>query len=203
MAMRIGSLFVLLFVSSALLGQSKTPATSSQPINLHLQSQVADLQSQVARLTKQIESLTGQLSWDEYHLKHKQNRQDSITLDLTDHAFQRVDTDTGFFLVSVVEAVPYLNGYKLRLMIGNPSHATYSAAKLKVTWNKVYNFEQYTEASYNEWQKSEQEKETPLTETLDAGTWNKVEIVLAPATIEQLGVVTFSMNTDTIFLDVK
>jgi hypothetical protein len=147
--------------------------------------------------------MTAQLSWDEYQLNHKQNRQDSITLDLTDHAFQRVDTDTGFFLVSVVEAVPYLNGYKLRLKIGNPSHATYSAAKLKVIWNKVYNFEHYTEASYNEWKKSEQERETPLTESLDAGTWNKAEIVLAPATIEQLGVVTLSMNTDTIFLNVK
>ena len=43
--------------------------------------------------------------------------------------------------------------------------------------------------SFDEWTKSAQEKETSLTAVLDAGRWNNVELILAPATTEQLGVV--------------
>jgi hypothetical protein len=106
-------------------------------------------------------------------------------------------------LISVKDAAPYLNGYKLHLNIGNPLSASYSGVKVKVRWARAYDFTKYTEASFDDWQKSVQEKATSLVDVLAAGTWNNVEVILAPATTEQLEFVTLSMSTDTVRLIVN
>jgi len=67
----------------------------------------------------------------------------------------------------------------------------------------VYNYSHYTEASFSEWQQGIQEKEVSLTDILDAGTWNNVELILTPASPEQLGFVTLSMGTDTVRLTLR
>jgi hypothetical protein len=200
MALRGAVVFAIIFMSSNLHGQTKT-AVANEPTNT--QKQVVDLRAELHRLSEKIISLESAMSAYEYQLKGKQNRQDYISLNLAEHTFQRVDTDTGFFLISVAEAVPYLNGYKLNLNIGNPSYASYSGAKVKVKWGKTYDAPKYTDKSFDEWQKSIQEKEITLTNVLDAGSWNTVEIILIPATTEQLGFVTLSMSTDTVRLIVK
>jgi hypothetical protein len=76
-------------------------------------------------------------------------------------------------------------------------------SKITVRWKKQYDFGKYTETSFDEWTKSAQEKETSLTDVLDAGSWNNVELILAPATMEQLAIVTLSMSTETVRLIVK
>jgi len=102
----------------------------------------------------------------------------------------------------VKDVVPYLTGYKLHLAVGNPLSARYSSPHLKVRWGKLYDYSHYTEASFNEWKEGIQEKEVSLTDVLDAGTWNNIELILTPATSEQLGFVTLSMGTDTVKLAV-
>ena len=83
-------------------------------------------------------------------------------LNLAERSYQRLDTDNGLFLISVQEATPYLNGYKVRLHIGNPSYATYSGFTAKAKWGKICGAATYSEASFNEWQKSLQERELRL-----------------------------------------
>jgi prophage maintenance system killer protein len=123
------------------------------------QKQVADLRAEILRLQEKMEGLETTLKVQEYQLKQKQDRQDPIALDLTEHTFQRLDTNNGFFWISVEEAVPYLNGYSLQV----------KAAKITVRWKKQYDFDKYTETSFNEWNEwmeSPQEKETLLTDWL-------------------------------------
>jgi len=197
MLLKFSLAILICCASDNLYGQAKTPASGGTP---QVQKEFADLRSQVVRLAQKVDSLERKLELHGLLIKGKQDRQDSVSLDLTEHTFQRLDTDNGFFLISVVDAEPYLTGYKLHLHIGNPSYASYSAAKLKVRWNKRYEYEKYTETSFAEWQKAFQEKEISLTDTLDAGRWNNVELIIAPATTEQLGIVTLSMSTDTVML---
>lgn len=111
-----------------------------------------------------------------------------------------MDTDNGFFLVSVEEAAPYLSGYKIHLTIGNPSNATYRNYKLKIKWSKQYDWAKYTQASYDEWNKAIQEKEISYPESLEPGTWNGVDVILAPVTADQLGYMTLSMEASTVSL---
>jgi len=74
---------------------------------------------------------------------------------------------------------------------------------MKATWSKQYDYSHYTQASFEEWQKSIQQRDIDLTSALDAGSWNSVEIILAPATAEQLDTVTLSMTANTVQLTIK
>jgi len=96
---------------------------------------------------------------DESFLRNKQDRLETISLDLTEKTYQRLDTDDGFFLVKVSDAIPYLNGYKIHLNIGNPAYATYTHYALKIRYSKLFDWSKYTEAAYNQWNKSIQEKD--------------------------------------------
>jgi hypothetical protein len=89
------------------------------------------------------------------------------------------------------------------LTIGNPSYATYNDYKLKVRWGKQYDWAKYTKASYDEWDKSIQEKEISFPGALEPGKWNKVEVILAPVTAEQLAYLTLSMDAMGIVLHMQ
>ena len=193
--------FVLVFGVTAL-GQSNKATVSSQS-TAQTQRELADVRGRLAQVEKKIDLLESQLKFDEYVIGTKQERQDSITLNLTEREYQRLDTSNGFFLVAVEEVVPYLNGYKISVSIGNPAYAKYNGFKVKVSWGKKYAPAQYTEASFSEWQKTIQEKETSMTNILEPGTWNKAEIIVAPATADDLGYVTFSMTASNVVLYVK
>ncbi len=47
--------------------------------------------------------------------------------------------------------------------------------------SKAYDYAHYTPASYEQWQKSQHKQSVQLTNTLESGTWNPVEVDLAPA----------------------
>jgi len=185
------------FLSTAAQTRSQKGGQSSPS---QQQREVAQLRQAVAELRAKIAELEVKEQFSSYLVTTKQDRQDSITLNLSERTFQRLDTDNGFFLVSVNEAVPYLNGYKLRLQIGNPSYASYSGFKAKVKWRKRYDYSQFAQATYDEWQKGIQEREVSFTDVLQRGTWNKIELVVTPATVEQLGHVELSLTTEVLQL---
>ncbi|HEV3306465.1 MAG TPA: hypothetical protein VGZ91_08495 [Candidatus Sulfotelmatobacter sp.] len=187
-------------LASTAQAQSKPPAPADHGNVQQLMQQVGDLRKEILEIRKELEALQTKLSVDEYLLRIKQDKSEEINLDLTQKAYQRLDTDNGFFLVSVEETVPYLNGYKIHLTIGNPSYATYMNYKLKVRYSKPYDWGKYTQASYDEWNKGILEKEISYPESLQPGTWNSVDVVLAPANADQLGYLTLSMAASTVSL---
>jgi TolA-binding protein len=182
--------------------QAKSTTPAGQIANQ--QSRVVDeLRKDLAELRQDVDSLKFELNLDETVIKMKQNKSDSISLDLTQKSYQRLDADNGFFLVSVSDAVPYLNGYKIQLKIGNPSYATYKDYKLKLRWSKPYDWGKYTQDSYDEWNKAIHEKEISFPGTLDAGAWNEADVVLAPVTADELGYLTLSIDATTLSLRVR
>lgn len=180
-------------------GQSKsTSATAGVSAK-----DIAELRAEVKDLQTKVQQLDSQITFYYTLLADKQDRKDSVSLNLSEKTYQRLDMDNGFLLISVESAEPYLTGYKLHLSIGNPLLATYPGFKVKVKWSKAYDYSKFTSASYEEWKKSVQEKEFDLTNSLSSGSWNPVELVLAPATPEQLGDVELSITTNTIRLYTK
>jgi hypothetical protein len=105
---------------------------------------------------------------------------------------------------------PYADGQKLTFRIGNPSFVTFSGFKVKAKRGaKAPQYKQDAQqpaaftawqASYSEWQRSLHEKEIDSAIELKPGIWNTVEIVLSPATVEELGYIEVSMLTDKVFL---
>ena len=183
--------------------QAQMKPSSSAQANAQVRTQYEALRKDFLDLRQEVEALKTKLEFDEYLLSTKQVKTDSISLDLTQRSYQRLDTDTGFFLVSVEEALPYLNGYKIRLSVGNPSYATYKDYKLTVKWNKTYDWGKYTQASYDEWNKAIQEKEISFPDSLQPGAWNSVDLILAPVSPDQLGYLMLSMSTATVSLHTR
>jgi hypothetical protein len=164
---------------------------------------IAELRAQVKDLQVKVQQLDSQITFYYKLLADKQDRKDSVSLDLSEKTYQRLDVDNGFLLISVESAEPYLTGYKLHLNIGNPLLVTYPGFKAKVKWSKAYDYSKFTSPSFEEWKKSVQEKEFDLPNSLSSGNWNPVELVLAPATPEQLGDVELSITTNIVRLYTK
>jgi len=197
---------LLAFIAAVMAAAPRSEAQSkanTSPAAGQTQKEIAELRAQIEELQTMVGVLDGQVSFYYTILGNKQDRRDSISLNLTDRTYQRLDMDNGFLLVSVDSAEPYLTGYKLHLRIGNPLAATYSGFKAKVKWSKAYDYAKYTAASYEEWKKSVQEKEFDLADSISSGNWNLVELILTPATAEQLGNVELSISTNTIQLYTK
>jgi hypothetical protein len=116
--------------------------------------------------------------------------------------FSRVNTDSGFFLVSLKNAEPYLDGYKITLDVGNPLSADYQNAKYQVAWGKKFDVNDYTNNSnsYQAWVASLHSKEISSSDNLMAGTWNKVQLVLSPAKSDELGYISIKFSTTTAML---
>lgn len=119
----------------------------------------------------------------------------SIALDPASKAYGVAKTNLGNLLISVDNVSPYGDGYKVRLMVGNPNMVTFDGASLKVRWAEK---PQWGAQGFNyaKWSTSVQEKDVDIPNTLLPGTWNSVEVVLSPATASQTGylAVTATLN---------
>lgn len=152
------------------------PGVSQQikDTNVKLEQRIAALEARTDNLNRQV-----------VRLQMSQNPYASVLIDVSSPGgYQRVDTTAGFFLIALRDAKPYLDGYKLFLNIGNPSSVTYSGFALHVTWG---------------WG-DQQEKDFSFTQDLGPASWNKVELVIAPAKTEDLKLLSVSMTTDRVLL---
>jgi hypothetical protein len=135
------------------------------------------------------------------------SRYSSVSLDPTEKGYGRIDSNSGFFFVSVHKAEPYLDGFRLVLAIGNPSGVSYNGFKLKVAWSKDLpqttegeSSEEY-EKKFNQYEASNKEKEYSFIETLHPGSWNTITLIISPASAEELKNATVeSLETDQISL---
>jgi hypothetical protein len=177
---------------------SATPPSAEEQ-----QRTIEDLRAQIDSLQKKVDYFGAREALLAIHVNDKQDREDSVTLDFNQHAFHRLDTDNGFLLVSAEQAVPYQNGYKLSLKIANPLSVSYSGFSAKIRWAKAYDSNQFTNDSWAAWQKSVKQKETPFPDVLEKGASKQIELIVAPATAEEIGYLKLSINTKTVTIDTK
>jgi hypothetical protein len=123
----------------------------------------------------------------------------------------RLNTDSGFFLVSFKDAQPYLEGYRVTVELGNPLAADYDNAEIHVAWGgsepSAYN-EVLTNANalqkfnnaYQTWKNSLHSNDIPIPGRLFAGKWNKIQLVLSPAKPSDLGYVRIKLDTPSVSL---
>jgi len=121
----------------------------------------------------------------------------SASFDLSSHeGCLRINSSSGYFLVSLQNVEPYLDGVKVHINIGNPVFATYNGFKLKVIWGEKLDLTD----DQDRWRSSLKEKEISFTETLRPGCWNKVNFVLSPIEPKNFGYMELSIQTDNISL---
>ena len=111
---------------------------------------------------------------------------------------QKGFSNMGEFLVAVKKVEPYLDGYKIYLLIGNPTNVTYEGFNLKVKHGRETDFK-----NYRLWKKSLKEKNISFVEKLLPGYWNEIELILAPAKPEEIKHIKISIATEEVFLYAK
>lgn len=192
-------LWLVLLLLASIVGSptfAQTNPPTARQIELILQD-LSVLKGRVSALQQEVSDLRTSLFW----VQLQQDQYRTINLDLSSpRKYQRIDASTGSFLVSVIEGVPYLEGYKLRLNIGNPSYATYAGFTLKAKWGPKYDYSAYSVASYAKWEESLREKEFSFTDHLRPGVWNWVEVILADTKANELGFFQLSLEADTVSL---
>ena len=173
-----------------------------------LEKIIGGLESQFDALSNQVAALSNQVGWldllvnniGDVQIDHTreiaESKRDTVVLHVSEKGFQRIDTENGSFLIACQDVTPYLDGYKVRFSIGNPSSASYQGFKLTAQWGK-----KMPAKPRADWVKSLGYKQMTFTETLFPGAWNDVEIILSPAKSDDLGYLEMHMETDTVRLN--
>jgi len=121
-------------------------------------------------------------------------------------SFKRIDSPVGNFYISIEDIKPYLDGYKVRIKIGNPSLAAFVGFSMRVDWaGKIEPPPpSLTRSEVAKWLETAastfQQKTFSFPHKLEPGTWTFVELVLTPAP-KKLGRIGFSqLQTPTVEL---
>lgn len=193
----------LALLASLIVCGSKRPAAQTQPSR---EESRAALQSEIDELRNRVDSLDEGLARQVESLSARADLPWKIEVDATAAGpYQQVFTSAGWFLLSVHDARPYLNGFRVSLDIGNPSFVTYDGVKLKVSWGAksekdLTTFEVFERLSEG-LPPIRKDKEIDLTNVLDPGKWNRVTVDLLPSTVEELKYLGISIEPNTISLN--
>lgn len=118
-----------------------------------------------------------------------QNRRSWVTLDPTAPGpFASLQTSNGTLLVSLSNVEPYLNGMRLILQVGNPMMCTYSRSTMRLRYGPRGSLQ------------PRNIKEVSIIDPLLPGRWNRVEAVIAPLGVNDLGALQVSIETTTVSL---
>jgi Protein of unknown function (DUF3251) len=155
------------------------------------------MDSQIAAMKSQLDDLEKSMTGLRLDINSDKSRYNSAIFDTSSKGYQRIDTTSGFFLLSLKDIQPYADGYRLKLDVGNPSSATYSGFSIRVTWSKSLQM-----AGYSEWEKAKHEKSVNYIEKLLPSSWNTVYLILTPAQRDDLGYIEISIETDVVELNI-
>jgi len=103
--------------------------------------------------------------------------------------------------VSLQDVSSYVDGVRVRLHIGNLTTATVNGGTFQVKWGlREPPMDNDYATKFREWKKSLREKSVDFSDTLRAGTWNNVTLVLPGLAPAQFGYLELSMTTSSISL---
>lgn len=175
--------------------QARQRSTTNVDYEYRIASMQRDLQQQRSDLEKFREGF--RMLMDSGILS---GRTKLVALDPASKAYGRLDTATGFFLVSCQDVQPYLDGYKVILHIGNPLGVRFVGFKITARWGPRYTGEDNDYESYAKWMGGLKARDFAFADVLEAGRWNEVELVLTQTTAQQVGYIQVSLDTNTVSL---
>jgi hypothetical protein len=143
-----------------------------------LEKRESDLDAQLKTLTESVQTLRDKESLDELT-----KTLDSVAyLTPGNDGYTVIQADLGRMTVQLVDVQPYANGSRVTLRFGNMTSAIIHGAKATLEWGAVDN----RGSANNETAKS---REVKFTETLRAGAWTSVRVVLEGVAPTELGFV--------------
>jgi len=181
-------------------------ASCAQP-DSETKSRLATLESENKELQDRLLNAELQLAVLDQRIRELENVE--ATFDPTDSGFLTVRTNNGHLLVSCEDLVPYGDGQKMTLKVGNPYNLTFNGFTLSVRFgrrepqmpdpNDKAALAQWRD-EYSSWNTSLRYKTLSLTDKLAPGAWNTISFVLAPAGPEDVGFIGLGITTSQVSL---
>lgn len=166
-------------------------------------AEIAELKETVKRLEENITTL----QVESFSFKMRQEQYDNANFDPAEgKGYGKVETTSGYFLVSLQEVTPHLDGVKVKLHVGNSQFATYNGFTIVAEYGR--RFPKYDKKiPLEERQKllaayevAKRNKSETFTQVLRPGTWNVVYLTLADIKPENFGSLTLSIATSQVSL---
>lgn len=181
----------------ALLGCTQSaPSAPSSPVPTPVPLQVSAT-APPAVTAEEFRKLRGEV----LVLKHRLSsfEEGAATVSTEEEGFDVARTKFGPLTVSARGATPYLDGYKVKIRIGNLANANFNGAKLKLGWGPPWD----SQKDLEEWSKAQKTKEMSLTTKLASGSFTDVDVVLTPARPEDIKSFTVGFELNQIELRVR
>jgi hypothetical protein len=139
-----------------------------------------DHQAEIDRLTDRVDRLLVRLSILE---------SEAATVDTESQAFDIAKTPFGPFTISAKEITPFLDGYKVKLHIGNVTSARFVGARLKVGWGVPMGA-----LPTREFLKAQKSKDIEVMHEFPPGAFTVVEVALTPAKADEVKELSVSLK---------
>lgn len=167
-----------IIVISVLVAATFSTACGDSKELIALQKRTDDLESQVKTLSSSVETLESSQRWDKY----LREAESMAYLTPGAEGYSTIQSDLGRVTVSLVNVQPYANGTRVTLRFGNLMSARIDGAKATIEWGSV----DEKGAPKNE---SARTREIKFPESLRAGAWTNVQVVLEGVPPSEFGFV--------------
>lgn len=115
-----------------------------------------------------------------------------------EQAYGIAKTNFGAFTISARAVTPYLDGYKIKLRIGNLTSANFNGAKITVSWGPPLD-----KGNFSEYFKNQKKKEFSVTNQFSSGAFTDLEVALTPAKPEEVKTLSVGIQLDQLSLRVR
>jgi len=207
-----------LFAIAMLLFSCEKPETAQKIASLEqrLKSQEEQNAALINALGENDKRVNGQLSFLLQEALQRSVEQKTAIIDPHSKGYSILDTGRGSLLISCDGAEPFLDGYRIKLRLGNPLYMRFSGFKLKFKFGQkpptlptkenvkdgnVAKALFETWPKENEaWKESLKHAEESYTDDLLPGTWTNIEAVLPQANAEEIAYIEVGIEADRISL---
>lgn len=161
--------------------QSPPPAPSAPKVQ-NLSEEVRNLKTDLLKLQFRVDALES----------------GDASVSTEEQGYGIAKTNFGAFTISTKAVTPYLDGFKVRLRIGNLTSADFNGAKVTVSWGPPFD-----EKNPDEYFKNQKKREFSLTNKFSSGAFTDLEVVLTPAKPEDVKTLSVGIQLDQLALRVR
>lgn len=163
-------------------GTTKTPQVPSVPKVPDLSEDVSKLQTDLLMLQYRVDALESA----------------DALVSAEEQGYGIAKTKFGAFTISARSVTPYLDGFKVKLRIGNLTSANFNGAKITVSWGPPFD-----QKNLVEYYKNQKKKEFSVTNQFSPGAFTDLVVAITPAKPEEVKMLSVGIQLDQLALRVR